>query len=234
MRPSAVVITAVLLVGILAWRLHPASAEAARPLPLPMADEVPGAATSEVAVLAGGCFWGVQGVFQHVKGVANAVSGYAGGSRSTAEYETVSTGTTGHAESVQITFDPRQISYGRLLQIFFSVAHDPTELNRQGPDEGTQYRSAIFPSTADQTRIAQAYISQINAAHLFRSALVTRIEQKQTFYPAEDYHQDFLTLNPKYPYIVINDLPKIDDLKRLFPDLYRASPVLVSAARSAR
>jgi peptide-methionine (S)-S-oxide reductase len=232
--PSAVLITALLLMGALAWRLYPASAQAARPLPPPAADEAPGPATSEVAVLAGGCFWGVQGVFQHVKGVTNAVSGYAGGSKSTADYETVSTGSTGHAESVQITFDPRQISYGRLLQIFFSVAHDPTELNRQGPDEGTQYRSAIFPATPEQARVAQAYIAQINAQHAFRNALATRIEAKQTFYPAEDYHQDFLTLNPKYPYIVVNDLPKIDDLKRLFPDLYRANPVLVSAASARR
>ena len=229
--PSAVLITALLLMGALAWRLHPASAQGARPLPPPAADEAPGPATSEVAVLAGGCFWGVQGVFQHVKGVTNAVSGYAGGSKSTADYETVSTGSTGHAESVQITFDPRQISYGRLLQIFFSVAHDPTELNRQGPDEGTQYRSAIFPATPEQARVAQAYIAQINAQHAFRNALATRIEAKQAFYPAEDYHQDFLTLNPKYPYIVVNDLPKIDDLKRLFPDLYRTEPVLVSSAR---
>jgi peptide-methionine (S)-S-oxide reductase len=216
------------------WRLHPASAEGARPLPPPVSDEAPGAAFSETTVLAGGCFWGVQGVFQHVKGVSNAVSGYAGGSKSTAEYEAVSTGTTGHAESVQITFDPREISYGRLLQIFFSVAHDPTELNRQGPDEGTQYRSAIFPANPEQARVAQGYISQINALHVFRSALATRIQTNQTFYRAEDYHQDFLTLNPKYPYIVVNDLPKIEDLKRLFPDLYRASPVLVSSVRSAR
>jgi peptide-methionine (S)-S-oxide reductase len=229
--PSAVLITGLLLAGGLALRLYPASAQAPRVLPAPAVDETPGSARSEVAVLAGGCFWGVQGVFQHVKGVANAVSGYAGGSRNTANYEAVSSGATGHAESVQITFDPGQISYGRLLQIFFSVAHDPTELNRQGPDEGTQYRSAIFPANADQDRIARAYISQLDAAHLFRSRLATRVEMNQAFYRAEDYHQDFLTLNPKYPYIVVNDLPKIEDLKRLFPDVYRANPVLVSSIR---
>ena len=156
------------------------------------------------------------------------MSGYAGGDKRSADYETVSSGTTGHAESVQITFDPGQITYGRVLQIFFSVADDPTELNRQGPDTGTQYRSAIFPLSDDQARIAQAYIAQLNAQHLFRSNIVTRLEPGKTFYRAEDYHQDFLTLNPTYPYIVVNDLPKIEDLKRLFPDRYRAVPVTVS------
>jgi peptide-methionine (S)-S-oxide reductase len=191
----------------------------------------PGPNATETAVLAGGCFWGVQGVFQHVKGVTNAVSGYAGGDKKTAQYEVVGSGRTGHAESVRITFDPRQISYGRILQIYFSVAHNPTELNRQGPDVGTQYRSAIFPTNAEQAQIAKAYIGQLNQAHAFDAAIVTKIEPGKEFYPAEDYHQDFLTLHPTYPYIVYNDLPKIDDLNRIFPDLYRADPVLVAAAR---
>jgi len=187
-------------------------------------------ATSEVAVLAGGCFWGIQGVFQHVDGVTGAVSGYAGGAAEAARYETVSTGTTGHAESVRITFDPRRISYGRILQIFFSVAHDPTELDRQGPDTGTQYRSAIFPANPQQARIAEAYIAQLSQAHVFAAPIVTRIEPGRNFYLAEDYHQDFLARNPNYLYIMVYDLPKLENLKRLFPDLYRAAPVLVAAA----
>jgi peptide-methionine (S)-S-oxide reductase len=206
--------------------------EDVRTVPAPLLDEPSGQMRSEVAVLAGGCFWGVQGVFQHVAGVTQAVSGYAGGSQATAEYETVSTGTTGHAESVQITFDPQTISYGHLLQIYFSVAHDPTELNRQGPDVGTQYRSAIFPTTVEQARVAKAYIDQLNQAAVFNAPIVTRIEPDQTFYPAEAYHQDFLTRNPSHPYIVINDLPKIETLKRIQPDVYRANPVLVAAGSS--
>jgi peptide-methionine (S)-S-oxide reductase len=182
-----------------------------------------------VAVFAGGCFWGVQGVFQHVKGVTKAVSGYAGGDKGSAEYETVSLGSTGHAEAVQITYDPQQVTYGQLLQVFFAVAHDPTELNRQGPDTGTQYRSAIFPTGDEQASVAKAYIAQLDQAHVFQRPIVTRIEPGRTFYPAEDYHQDFLTRHPTYPYIVINDLPKIDDLKRLLPDLYRTDAVLVRA-----
>jgi peptide-methionine (S)-S-oxide reductase len=208
-----------------------AAAEKARAVPVPTTDEQPSNAGPEVAVFAGGCFWGVQGVFQHVKGVSRAVSGYAGGEKRTAEYEVVGSGTTGHAESVQVTYDPRQITYGRLLQIYFSVAHDPTELNRQGPDYGTQYRSAIFPTNDEQARIAAAYIAQLGEAHVFPSKIVTKIEPGRAFYPAEAYHQDFLTLNPSYPYIVINDLPKIRELERLFPDLYRADPVLVRASR---
>jgi peptide-methionine (S)-S-oxide reductase len=206
------------------------AAQEARAIPAPAADPTPGAATSETAILAGGCFWGVQGVFQHVDGVSNAVSGYAGGESETADYEKVSTGTTGHAESVRITFDPRKITYGHILQIYFSVAHDPTQLDRQGPDTGPQYRSAIFPTTAEQAATANAYIAQLNQAHVFDAAIVTRIEPNRTFYPAETYHQDFLTLHPTYPYIVVVDLPKIGELKRLFPDVYRAEPVLVSAA----
>ncbi|MEX5581341.1 peptide-methionine (S)-S-oxide reductase MsrA [Pseudomonas lurida] len=181
----------------------------------------------QTAVFAGGCFWGVQGVFQHVQGVKNAVSGYDGGTASTAQYESVSDGDTGHAESVAVTYDPSTVSYGKLLQIYFSVAHNPTELNRQGPDTGTQYRSAIFAQNAAQQKVAQAYIAQLDAAKAFDKPIVTQIEMGKPFYPAESYHQDFLTENPSYPYIVINDLPKVAQLKKLFPDQYRAEPVLV-------
>ena len=214
-----------------AWFRSPRAAAAARVVPAPAVDASGARASSNVAVLAGGCFWGVQGVFQHVNGVTNAVSGYAGGDEGTAQYEIVGTGATGHAESVQVTFDPRQITFGQLLQIYFSVAHDPTELNRQGPDVGTQYRSAIFPTTPEQARIAEAYIAQLDATHVFKSKIVTRVESGRTFYPAEDYHQDFLTLHPTHGYIVVNDLPKIADLERLFPERYRKDPVLVRAAR---
>jgi peptide-methionine (S)-S-oxide reductase len=194
-------------------------------------DEPASARSSEVAVLAGGCFWGVQGVYQHVNGVTSAVSGYAGGEANTAEYERVSGGRTGHAESVQITFDPRAITYGKLLQVFFSVVHDPTQLNRQGPDTGTQYRSAIFSATVEQANVARAYLDQLGQARVFGAAMVTKIEPGRAFYRAEAYHQDFLELNPTYPYIVFNDIPKVQDLKRLFPDLYRAKPVLVGSAK---
>ena len=187
---------------------------------------------SGTAVLAGGCFWGVQGVFQHVKGVTNVVSGYAGGDADTAQYETVSSGRTGHAESVRISFDPTKISYGRLLQIYFSVAHDPTELNRQGPDRGTQYRSTIFPVTTDQAQIARDYIAQINRTDTFGKPLATTVEPLQAFYPAESYHQDYLTLHPDQPYIAINDLPKVNNLKRLFRTVYRESPVLTGLAKT--
>lgn len=199
-------------------------------IPSPVLDEPATTAKTETAILAGGCFWGVQGVFQHVDGVANAVSGYAGGEADTARYETVSSDTTGHAESVKITFDPGKISYGRILQIYFSVAHDPTQLNRQGPDRGTQYRSAIFPVNDEQAKIAKAYIDQLGQAKLYDAAIVTKIEPGRTFFPAEGYHQDYLTLNPTQPYIVYNDLPKVANLKRLFPTLYRDDPVLVSEA----
>jgi len=227
---AAIVVVLLVLAGF-AIRSYPAAAEGALVLPAPATDASPGQATSAVAVLAGGCFWGVQGVFQHVKGVTSAVSGYAGGDKKTAQYEIVSSGTTGHAESVQVTYDPRQISYGRLLQIFFSVAHDPTQLDRQGPDTGPQYRSALFPTSAEQAGIAKAYIAQLDQAHVFDRPLVTRVEPGRTFYPAEEYHQDFLAQNPTHPYIRINDLPKIDELKRLFPDAYRSQAVLVGAGR---
>jgi peptide-methionine (S)-S-oxide reductase len=209
-------------------------AEPATVIPPPVVDEtVPASAAPETAVLAGGCFWGVQGVFQHVKGVSQVVSGYAGGSKATAEYETVGTGRTGHAESVQITFDPHVVSYGRILQIYFSVAHDPTQLNRQGPDAGTQYRSAIFAKDEQQRRIAQQYVAQLDKAGVFHRPIVTRIEPFTGFFKAEDYHQDFATLHPTHPYIAYNDLPKIDNFKRIFPELYQTKPVLVGAAHAA-
>ena len=188
--------------------------------------------TVRTAVFAGGCFWGVQGVFQHVKGVKNAVSGYTGGARETATYEKVSSGKTGHAESVSVSFDPKEVSYGTLLQIFFSVAHNPTQLNYQGPDHGTQYRSAIFVSGEAQKKVAEAYIAQLEKAKLFKEPIVTKISTLDGFYPAEAYHQDFLTRNPDYPYIVYNDMPKIDSLKQIFPPLFRANPVLVSKAKT--
>jgi peptide-methionine (S)-S-oxide reductase len=205
-----------------------------RPIPAYAGTEQAAASGSETAVLAGGCFWGVQGVYEHVKGVIRAVSGYTGGSQSTAHYEIVGTGETGHAESVQITFDPHRISYAQILQIFFSVVHDPTELNRQGPDVGTQYRSAIFPLSAEQAQVAKQYVAQLNRARVFDAAIVTRIEPGKVFYPAEGYHQDFLVHNPDYPYIVYNDLPKIADLKHLFPARYRSDPVLTLTAQVSR
>jgi len=205
------------------------AAEQAVVIPPPASDETASTGLQTV-VLAGGCFWGVQGVYQHTKGVKRAVSGYAGGQKETAHYEMVGTGRTGHAESVSVTFDPQQISYGKILQIYFSVAHNPTELNRQGPDFGTQYRSAIFYANDEQKRVATAYIAQLQQAHVFSAPIVTKLEPLAGFYPAEDYHQDFLVLHPGYPYIAFNDLPKIDELKQLFPDDYRETPVTVMAA----
>jgi peptide-methionine (S)-S-oxide reductase len=209
-------------------------AESATVIPAPAVDEPSaGGSGSQTAVLAGGCFWGVQGVFQHLKGVKQVLSGYAGGSKDTAEYETVSTGRTGHAESVSITFDPRVVSYGRILQIYFSVAHDPTQLNRQGPDSGTQYRSAIFAMDERQRHIAQQYVQQLDRAGVFRHPIVTKIDAFTGFYPAEGYHQNFATLHPEHPYIAFNDRPKIENFKRLFPDWYQAAPVLVASERAA-
>lgn len=205
----------------------PSSAQAVHTVPAPAVDEVSSGQT-ETAVLAGGCFWGVQGVFQHVQGVTSAVSGYAGGERSTASYDEVSTGETGHAESVKVTFDPHRISYGKILQIYFSAAHDPTELNRQGPDSGTQYRSTIFPTSAEQARVAEAYKAQLASSHVFSRPVVTTVESGRSFYPAEGHHQDFLARNPSYPYIAMNDIPKVQALQRLYPDQYRADPVLVA------
>jgi peptide-methionine (S)-S-oxide reductase len=183
---------------------------------------------TERAVFAGGCFWGVQAVFQHTKGVTNAVSGYAGGTLPAPSYEQVSSGRTGHAESVEITFDPKQISFGRLLQIYFSVAHDPTQLNRQGPDEGTQYRSEIFATSGAQQQAAEAYIVELDKAKAFAGRIVTKVEPLQAFYRAEPYHQDYATLHPSSPYIAAYDLPKIANLKKLYPEFYREQAVLAS------
>lgn len=199
-------------------------------IPAPAIDEKSTAAT-ETAIFAGGCFWGVQGVFQHVKGVKNAVSGYSGGTKETAVYETVGSGNTGHAESVEVTYNPKEVTYGQLLQIFFSVAHNPTQLNYQGPDHGTQYRSEIFATNGEQKKIAQSYIAQLDKAGVFGEPIVTKVSDMSAFYPAEEYHQDFLTLNPTYPYIVYNDLPKVENLKALFPAKFSADPVLVLKAK---
>ena len=224
-------ILVLLLLTALVIKTMPAAGQEGLALPAPAVDIAAGEASSAVTVFAGGCFWGVQGVFQHVKGVSNAVSGYAGGAKHTATYEQTNDGTTGHAESVQITYDPRQVSYGQLLHVFFSVAHDPTQLNRQGPDTGTQYRSTIFPADAEQAAVAKAYIAQLDQTRAFRKPIVTTIEMGRAFYTAEKYHQDFLVRNPRHPYIVYNDLPKIEHLKRLLPGLFRATPVLVGQSR---
>ncbi|MFD9899878.1 peptide-methionine (S)-S-oxide reductase MsrA [Mesorhizobium sp. UC22_110] len=205
------------------------AAEEAVKIPPPAVDAKP-AAGLQKAVFAGGCFWGVQGVFQHVKGVTKAVSGYTGGAADTAEYERVGSGNTGHAESVEITYDPSKVSYGKLLQVYFSVAHNPTQLNYQGPDYGTQYRSTVFAANAEQKTIAEDYIAQLDTTKAFPKKIVTTLETGKTFYPAEGYHQDFLERNPTYPYIVYNDLPKIENLKAMFPDLYSDKPVLVAAS----
>jgi peptide-methionine (S)-S-oxide reductase len=218
LAPIAIVLVVVSIAGVLVGSAF--QAEKARVIPGPAVDQTASQATSEVAVLAAGCFWGVQGVYQHVKGVTNALSGYAGGQKRDADYERVSVGDTGHAESVQVTYDPRQISYGRILQIFFSVAHDPTQLNRQGPDHGTQYRSAIFTSGDEQKRVAQAYVAQLDRAKVYPQPIVTEIVALPGFYPAEAYHQNYLALHPTQPYIVFNDLPKLANLKTQFPDLY--------------
>ena len=183
--------------------------------------ESPAAPGNRTAVLAGGCFWGVDAVFKHVRGVSTVVSGYAGGSATTAQYEAVSTGTTGHAEAVQITYDPTQVSYSQLLRVFFAVAHNPTELNRQGPDTGSQYRSAIFYATPEQRQTALAYIAQLNTAKVFPAPIVTQVVPLQGFYPAEEYHQDFLAQHPTYPYIVVNDLPKLHELQKQLPAVYK-------------
>ena len=206
------------------------AAEDAVIIPAPTADTQP-AGGLQTAVIAGGCFWGVQGVFQHTAGVVNAVSGYAGGNKSTADYRLVSTGSTGHAEAVEIKYDPNKISYGKILQIFFSVAHDPTQLNRQGPDSGTQYRSAIFATSDEQKKVAEAYVAQLNAAKVYRKPIVTTIGPLEAFYPAEAYHQDYLTLHPNQPYIAFNDLPKVENLKKIFAENYIEKPTLVSSAK---
>jgi peptide-methionine (S)-S-oxide reductase len=202
-----------------------------RVLPAPTAD-LPAASAMQTATFAGGCFWGIQGVFEHVKGVSKAVSGYAGGSVANPDYEQVSSGDTGHAETVRVTYDPAQVSYGQLLQIFFSVGLDPTEVNRQGPDWGTQYRSELFVADPDQERVARAYLAQLEAAHVFARPIATRIDPAGPFYPAEAYHQDYLEHHPDQPYIAINDIPKVEGVQKLFPDHWQSKPVLVSKPAS--
>lgn len=216
-------ITNAVLFLTLASTLACRASSAAVKLPNPAADDsLSKTQGSQTVVLSGGCFWGIQAVFEHVKGVSSVTAGYSGGSAQTAQYETVSTGMTGHAESVRIVYDPSQISYGQLLKVFFSVAHDPTELNRQGPDEGTQYRSAIFFANDDQRRIAQAYIDQLNHVKVFAQPIVTQVVALKAFYPAESYHQDYAEHHPNEPYIAINDLPKLEHLKQILPELYVA------------
>jgi peptide-methionine (S)-S-oxide reductase len=238
-RRAAIVLAGVGAAGLLALFSGGSggarAAEAGVVIPPPAVDEPAAPARrTESAVFAGGCFWGVQGVFQHVKGVTNAVSGYSGGKADTAHYEIVGSGLTGHAESVEVTFDPAQVSYGKLLQVFFSVAHNPTQLNYQGPDHGSQYRSALFPMDDAQRKVAEAYMAQLGASKVFNAPIATRIEPYRGFFPAEGYHQNFLTLNPDYGYIVVNDLPKIRELERLFPALYSPKPVLVPGAVATR
>jgi peptide-methionine (S)-S-oxide reductase len=217
--------------AVAAFAIAPSrAAEDAVIIPPPTAD-VQAASGIQTAVLAGGCFWGVQGVFQHTAGVVNAVSGYSGGSKATADYNLVSSGTTGHAEAVEIKYDPNKISYGKILQIFFSVVHDPTQLNRQGPDSGTQYRSAIFTTSDEQRKVAEAYIAELNAAKVYRKAIVTKVGALEAFYPAEAYHQDYLTLHPNQPYIVYNDIPKVANLKKIFAENYIEKPTLTSSAK---
>ena len=217
--------------AITAFAVAPSlAAEDAVIIPAPATDMKPSDGIQTV-VVAGGCFWGVQGVFQHTAGVVNAVSGYAGGSKTTADYSTVSTGTTGHAESVEIKYDPHKISYGKILQIFFSVAHDPTQLNRQGPDSGTQYRSAIFTTNDEQKKVTEAYIAQLNAAKVYKKPIVTKVGPLEGFFPAEAYHQDYLTLHPNQPYIAYNDIPKVENLKKIFAENYIEKPTLVSSAK---
>jgi peptide-methionine (S)-S-oxide reductase len=217
----SIVFSAVVLALVLAGAMHMKARNRAMALPSPAVDNsLASSKSQETAVIAGGCFWGIQAVYQHVKGVVSATSGYSGGSAKNAEYELVSTGDTGHAESVKIVYDPSQITYGQLLKVFFSVAHDPTELNRQGPDTGTQYRSVIFFGNEEQKRIAQAYVSQLEQAKVFPRRIVTQVVPLTAFYPAESYHQDYAAKHPDNPYIMFNDAPKVANLKKQFPDLY--------------
>jgi peptide-methionine (S)-S-oxide reductase len=215
--------------GLLLAACHAAAGEPAATVPAPQVDNPRAQGRMQTAVLAGGCFWGMQGVFEHVRGVREVLAGYSGGSRLTARYQDVETGHTGHAESVQIIFDPAELSYGELLQIYFSVAHDPTELDRQGPDRGNQYRSAIFYADDNQRHIAESYLAQLGKDKAFARPIVTQVTALRGFYRAEDYHQDFYLKNPGYPYIVINDLPKIRELRALYPGYYRDAPVTVGA-----
>jgi peptide-methionine (S)-S-oxide reductase len=231
MRLKALVGTAFAALAVVAaLPLMKAHSESAVRIEAPALDAAP-AEGLQTAVIAGGCFWGIQAVYQHTKGVTKAVSGYAGGEKKDADYQRVSSARTGHAEAVQITFDPKVISYGRILQIFFSVAHNPTELNRQGPDSGPQYRTEIFPQSEEQAKVAKAYTAQLDAAKAFPRPIVTKTgTMKAAFYPAEGYHQDYAFNNPRNMYIVINDAPKVENLKRMFPDMFREKPVLVADA----
>src|SRR5688572_7440498 len=220
-----------ILIGVagVLWSAQGPAAASAIPLPDPVVDQQLASDEPQVAVLAGGCFWGVQAVFQHTNGVQLALSGYSGGMKTNPSYEEVTTGRTGHAESVQIKYNPREISYGQILKIYFSVVHDPTQLNRQGPDIGTHYRSAIFYSNDEQKKIAEAYIAQLGQAGVFKTPIVTKVGPLVAFYPAEAYHQDYAIKHPTQPYIAIHDLPKVDNLKRLFPNMYRTNPVTVAS-----
>jgi peptide-methionine (S)-S-oxide reductase len=221
MTTSSLRLALILAASLLAATACNAKAGTAAPVPAPAVDAPRASAPAkQTAVIAGGCFWGIQAVFQHVKGVISATSGYSGGTKKNPDYELVSSGTTGHAESVQVVFDPSQVTYGELLRVFFSVAHDPTEMNRQGPDEGTQYRSVIFYTSDEEKHIAEAYIAQLDAAKTFPHRIVTQVVPLQAFYPAESYHQDYAALHPDQPYIYFNDAPKVDHLKQEFPDLY--------------
>ena len=219
--PVALAAVTVALVLFAAKATSGASSQLSTPVAAPMVDAIGTTAAEDTAVFAGGCFWGIEAVYEHVKGVKSAVSGYAGGNANDANYDQVSSGRTGHAESVQVIYDPAQVSYGKLLQIFFSVAHDPTQLNRQGPDRGTQYRSAIFYKSPEQQRVAESYIKQLTEAKTFSRPIVTQVTKLEAFYPAEAYHQDYLVNHPNQPYIVINDKPKVEALKKHFPSIYR-------------
>ena len=223
---------ALVALPVATYSLQSGAGEMAVKIPVPAIDE-PATGGPETIVLAGGCFWGVQGVFQHTAGVIKAVSGYAGGAKANPTYEEVTTSTTGHAEAVEITFDPAKISYGKLLQIFFAVVQDPTQLNYQGPDYGTQYRSAVFTTNDEQKKVAAAYIAQLDEAKVFGDKIVTEVTPLNAFYPAEDYHQDYATLHPNQPYIAINDIPKIANLKAMFPDVWREKPALVFASNAS-
>ena len=226
------VFLSLLTLGSLAQTVH--AAEAPVVIAAPALDNAKAKGTLQTAVFAGGCFWGVEGVFEHVRGVRNVVSGYAGGDKADANYNLVSRGRTEHAEAVQITYDPAEVSYGELLQIFFSVAHDPTQLNRQGPDSGKQYRSAVFYTDSTQKKLSEAYLTQLNQARAFRRDMVTQINPLKEFFPAENYHQDFLQRNPRHPYVVYNDLPKISNLKRIFPAVYVDAPIALNKAATIK
>jgi peptide-methionine (S)-S-oxide reductase len=222
-------IVILVVIGVLLWPAQRPAAATAVPLPDPMVDQQKAGDETQTAVIAGGCFWGIQAVFQHTKGVQLALSGYSGGMKVNPSYQEVTTGRTGHAEAVQIKYNPSEISYGEILKIFFSVAHDPTQLDRQGPDVGTQYRSAIFYTNDEQKKIAEAYIAQLDKAGTFKSKIVTKVGKLVAFYPAEDYHQDYAIKHPTQPYIAIHDLPKVENLKQHFPDFYQSNPVTVAA-----